>query len=78
MTLALVNKAEREAIDARVCLLGRSPSRMRLRSVLGDSPESFNNVGHDAVYQTDTGWMPAEPEPLVTLRPHSVNLLTLA
>ncbi len=77
VTVSLVNKAERETVEARVYVQGRAPQRMRLRSVLGDSPDSFNDVGYDAVIQTDTGWLPAGEEPLVTLRPHSVNLLTL-
>jgi hypothetical protein len=50
---------------------------MRLRSLCADTSDSYNDVGREAATIRDTGWMPADAQPLVTLPPHSVHILTL-
>ena len=77
LALALANKAEQAAIEVRVCLTGRSARRMRLRSLCADSADSYNDVSREAVTIRDTGWKPAGAEPVVTLPPHSVHILTI-
>jgi alpha-N-arabinofuranosidase len=77
VALALTNKAEQTALDVRLCLTGRPAQRMRLRSLCADTSDSYNDVGREAATIRDTGWMPADAQPLVTLPPHSVHILTL-
>lgn len=78
LALAIINKSENTPVYVDVCIVTRAVSRYNIRCISGNSPDSYNDVGHDEVHIADTGWQPAPSTLLLTLAPHSVNLVTLA
>ena len=55
--------------------LGGACREMRIHTVNGPSPDSYNDIGRDEVGITASEWLPFEGK--ITLPPHSVNVVEI-
>ncbi len=73
--IAAVNKDPEKEQSFELTLLGDKVSRMRVHTLNGPSPDSYNDVGRTEVSVRETEWTPFTGS--VTLAPHSVNVIEL-
>ena len=72
---AAVNKDREAQRTLELVFLGDGPREMRIRTLNGPSPDSYNDVGRTEVGVTESPWRPFDGK--LTLPPHSVNVIEL-
>ena len=78
ITVAAVNKHPAEARSLALCFEGAPDGReYRVLSVLGDSTESYNDIGVEGVKLTAGPWQAFDGAPRCELPPHSVNVIEI-
>ena len=73
--LAAVNKDPANPFAFDFSALGGACREMRIHTVNGPSPDSYNDIGREEVGITASEWLPFEGR--ITLPPHSVNVVEI-
>jgi alpha-N-arabinofuranosidase len=73
--VAAVNKDPENPQTVELRLLDDAVTEMRIHTVNGPAPDSYNDIDKTEVGITVTDWMPFDGS--VTLAPHSVNVIEL-
>ena len=76
LAIAVVNKSAAESQTLAITDAGQPVKEYRIITVNGDSPDAYNDIGHDGVTLTAGAWQPVTGAPYV-FAPHSVNVLQL-
>jgi len=73
-----VSAVNKDAEKAHTIILPlNEPANITLLTLNGESKDSYNDVGHDGVFVTETDLGRHEGRLSVTLAPHSVNILRI-
>ena len=73
--IAAVNKDPVHPQEVALAILDGNPEQMRVHTVNGPSPDSYNDIDVAQVGVTVSEWTPFSGS--VTLDPHSVNVIEL-
>jgi alpha-N-arabinofuranosidase len=73
--IAAVNKDPEAAQTVELRMLDDAVTEMRIHTVNGPAPDSYNDIGKTDVGITVSDWMPFDGS--ATLAPHSVNVIEL-
>ena len=76
LAAAAVNKDPDAEQTLELCFLDKAPQKIRIHTLNGPSPDSYNDVGRTEVGVTVSDWTPFSGT--VALLPHSVNVLEFA
>ena len=57
--------------------LGGMGRQFRLHTVSGKSTESYNDIGHEEVRIRSSAWQPLDAGTVISLPPHSVNVISI-
>ena len=76
LAAAAVNKDPDAEQTLELCFLDKAPHKIRLHTLNGPSPDSYNDIGRTEVGVTVSDWTPFTGT--VALPPHSVNVLEFA
>jgi len=73
--VSAVNKHAEKSCALSLSMIGEAKTEMRVHTVNGPRPDSYNDIGKTEVGIVSTEWMPVSSE--IMLAPHSVNVIEI-